>query len=186
MAESDWSPYEVDFTHAPKAIVQAFSYMLVSSARKFFGVFDEQRSARADGRARRSLRALRGPRRACKYDSQKPVVLRWEGRQPIYNPRFLAFAAHYEFRPFAVRRETPTTSPASSAPSGTLERSFFNGRRFRDFEDLHAQLADWLSAIVDVRKRHGSTALERFAEESAPRPLPRHPYDTARVAYRVC
>jgi hypothetical protein len=24
----------------------------------------------------------------CKYDGQKTVVLRWEGPQPIYNPRF--------------------------------------------------------------------------------------------------
>ena len=46
----------------------------------------EQAFARFEGCAHR-----------CIYDSQKPVVLRWEGTQPIYNPRFLAFAAHYEF-----------------------------------------------------------------------------------------
>lgn len=36
MSESDWSPYEVHFTHAKKAIVQAFSYVLVGSKRKYF------------------------------------------------------------------------------------------------------------------------------------------------------
>ena len=42
-----------------------------------------------------------------------------------------------------------------------------------------------LDRTVDHRRRHGTTALERFAEE-APHlvPLPRHPYDTARVLYR--
>lgn len=45
----------------------------------------------------------------------------------------------------------------------------------------------WLDRIVDHRKYQRRTALERFAEERehlAPRP--RHPYDTARVVYRVC
>jgi hypothetical protein len=38
----------------------------------------------------------------CKHNSQNPVVLRWEGHQPIYNPRFLAFASYYEFRLVAM------------------------------------------------------------------------------------
>ena len=187
MAESDWSPYEVDFTHAPKAIVQAFSYVLVSSARKFFDVFESNDPfALMDGHVE-AFERFEGLAERCKYDSQKPVVLRWEGQQPIYNPRFLAFATHYGFRPFAVRRGKPNDKPRVERSFWELERSFFNGRRFRDFEDLHAQLAHWLSAIADVRVLRGSTALERFAEETAHlRPLPCHPYDTARVAYRVC
>ena len=40
---------------------------------------------------------------------------------------------------------------------------------------------------MDPRRRHGHTCLERFAEEQPQLlPLPRHPYDTARVVYRVC
>jgi len=39
--------------------------------------------ARFDGAARR-----------CTYDSQKPVVLRWEGQQPILNLRFVDFATY--------------------------------------------------------------------------------------------
>jgi hypothetical protein len=126
--------------------------------------------------------------RTCTYDSQKPVVLRWEGRQPIYNPRFLAFCVHYEFRPRAVLGD-PNAKPRSERSFWELERSFLNGRSFRDIDDLRVQLAHWMDHVVDVRPRRagGGTSLERFAiEQPALVALPTHPYDTARVAYRVC
>jgi hypothetical protein len=114
------------------------------------------------------------------------VVLRWEGTQPIYNPRFLAFAAHYEFRPRAVRGD-PNAKPRAERAFWDLERSFLNGRSFRDLDDMRAQLTAWLDRIVDPRRRHGHTCLERFAQEQPTLvPLPRHPYDTARVVYRIC
>ena len=129
---------------------------------------------------------FKGCAKACMYDSQKPVVLRWEGHQPIFNPRFLAFAAHYEFRLEAVRGK-PNAKPHVERNFWELERAFLNGRSFRDFHDLKAQLAHWLDHIVDQRRRHGRTSLERFAEEREHLlPLPGHPYDTARVAYRLC
>jgi hypothetical protein len=114
-------------------------------------------------------------------------VLRWEGNQPIYNPRFLAFSAHYEFRPVAVRRGHPNDKPRTERSFWEVERSFLNGREFRDLADMRAQLAIWLDRIVDLRKLHGRTAIERFEEErSRLVSLPRHPYDTARVVYRLC
>jgi hypothetical protein len=115
------------------------------------------------------------------------VVLRWEGNQPLYNPRFLAFCSHYEFRPLAVRRGHPNDKPRTERSFWEVERSFLNGREFRDLDDMRTQLVDWLDRIVDHRRLGRSTALERFAEERAHLvPLPRHPYDTARVVYRVC
>jgi len=187
MAECDWSPYEVEFTHAPKAIVQAFSYVLVESRRKFYDVYQSNDLfALMDGHVR-AFERFDSCAESCKYDSQKPVVLRWEGNQPIYNPRFLAFSTHYEFRPVAVRRRKPNDKPRVERSFWEMELSFFNGREFRDFEDLRGQLAHWLEHIVDHRKLKGRTALERFAEERPYlRELPRHPYDTARVVYRQC
>jgi hypothetical protein len=114
------------------------------------------------------------------------VVLRWEGQQPIYNPRFLAFATHYEFRPRGVLGD-PNAKPRVERGFWEVERSFLNGRTFVDLDDMKAQLAHWLDAIVDLRARHGKTPLDRFAEERERLvPLPRHPYDTARVVYRLC
>jgi len=40
---------------------------------------------------------------------------------------------------------------------------------------------------VDARRRYGKTPVDRFAGEREHLiPLPRHPYDTARVVYRLC
>lgn len=186
MAESDWSPYDLTYTTGLKETVQLFSYVLVYSRRKYFGVFGSaDLFSLMDGHARAFAR-FSGCAAGCKYDSQKPVVLRWEGNQPIYNPRYLAFAAHYAIKPAAVRGK-PNAKPRVERGFWEHERSFLNGRSFRDRGDFAVQLADWLGRIVDVRKRHGQTALDRFHDE-APHllPLPTHPYDTARVTYRLC
>ena len=187
MAESDWSPYEIQFTTGKTAVIQALSYVLVASKRKYFGLYESNDlHALMDGHDRAFAR-LDGCAHECKYDSQKPVVLRWECNQPIYNPRFLAFSSHYEFRPLAVRRGHPNDKPRTERSFWEVERSFLNGREFRDLDDMRAQLAHWLEHIVDHRKLEKRTALERFAEERDHLiALPRHPYDTARVIYRVC
>ena len=187
LAESDWSPYQVRFTTGKTAIVQALSYVLVVSKRKYFGLYESNDlHALMDGHDRAFAR-LGGCALQCKYDSQKPVVLRWECNQPIYNPRFLAFSSHYEFRPLAVRRGHPNDKPRTERSFWEVERSFLNGREFRDLDDMRAQLAHWLDGIVDHRVLDKRTALERFAEERDHLvSLPRHRYDTARVVYRVC
>ena len=187
MSESDWSPYEVRFTSGKAMTVEALSYVLVVSKRKAFGLYDSNDlHALMDG-LERAFARFGGCARECKFDSQKPVVLRWEGQQLIYNPRFLAFSSHYEFRPLAVRRGHPNDKPRTERSFWEVERSFLNGREFRDLDDMRVQLKDWLDRIVDHRKLERRTALERFAEEQPHLvPLPRHPYDTARVVYRVC
>jgi len=103
MAESDWSPYPIELTVGAHMVVQAFSYVLTYSPRKACSVYPScDLYALMDGHTG-AFNRFRGCAQRCIYDSQKPVVLRWEGIQPIYNPRFLAFAAHDEFRPHAAR-----------------------------------------------------------------------------------
>ncbi|HMQ65774.1 MAG TPA: IS21 family transposase [Arachnia sp.] len=184
MAESDWSPYDIRFDNGTRATVQAFSYVLPFSTRKFFALFLRcDLFALTEGHVLAFAR-FGGCASRCTYDSQKPVVLRWEGTQPIYNPRFLAFAAHYGFRPRAVRGD-PNAKPRVERGFWELERSFLNGRSFRDLDDMRAQLATWLDRIVDARR--GGAALERFHAEEQDKllSLPAHPYDTARVVYRL-
>jgi transposase len=187
MAESDWSPYDVTYTTGQTQRIQMFSYVLVHSTRKFYQAYDSyDLHALMAGHAE-AFDRFKGCAERCKYDGQSTVA-RWEGNQPIYNPLFLAFCAHYEMRPWAIRGN-PNLRPRVERSFWENERSFLNGRKFRNFDDFRSQLARWLDTIVDHRKRRGTTAtaLERFAEE-APYlvPLPRHPYDTARVVYHLC
>ena len=190
MGECDWSSYEVPFTHAPPATLQAFGYTLRYSTRKYFD-FHEGNGLHPlmDGHVH-TFERFKGAALRCKYDSQKPVVLRWEGQQPIYNPRFIDFATYYEFLPVACRRKKPNDKPRVERSFYELTLSFFRGRSFRDFADLKAQLALWLDTICDARplkRMKRRTRMELFAEEQPLlRPLPRHPYDTARVFYKLC
>jgi transposase len=186
MGESDWSPFDVRYLDGSKDKVNAFSYVLTFSRRKDIEVYRHaDLHSLMDGHVHAFTR-FDGCAHVCTYDGQKNVVLRWEGSQPIYNPRFLAFAAHYEFRPRAVRGD-PNAKPRVERSFWEMLRSFFNGRSFAGFDDLRAQLAHWLDTIVDHRRRYGETPLDRFAKEREHLvPLPRHPYDTARVVYRIC
>ena len=189
MAESDWSPYTIDFLNGERVTVQAFSYLLTWSTRKYFGVYERSDLfALMDGHTA-AFNRFGGAARACKYDGQKAVVLGWEGQQPLYNPRFLAFATYYEFRLQACRPGHPNDKPKVERGFWEFERSFLNGRRFRDMADLRQQLSSWLDSTADTRvhKRLKRSSLEAFAEEKPHLvPLPAHPYDTARVVYRVC
>jgi transposase len=190
MGESDWSPHEIDFTVAGRKSVEVFSYVLCHSRRKSYSIF-----LRADAHSLMdghllAFKRFGGAAHACKYDGQKSVLLGWEGLQPIYNPHFLAFAAHYEFRVVACRPRKPNHKPHVERGFWGWETSFLNGRSFRDVDDMRAQLAHWERAVHDQRphKKTRRAPLEMFEaeERDALIPLPSHPYDTARVRYQLC
>jgi transposase len=190
LAECDWSTYLVQFTHAPPLTLQAFGYALRWSTRKYYG-FHEGNGLHPlmDGHIH-AFERFQGAARRCKYDNQKPVVLRWEGNQPIYNPRFIDFATYYEFVAVACHCRAPNEKPRVERSFYELTLSFFRGRSFRDLEDLKAQLTHWMDTVADLRplkRMKRRTRMELFAEEQPLfRPLPRHPYDTARVLYKLC
>ncbi len=189
MAENDWSPYVIEFTQAPTRKVHAFCYCLVHSRRKCFSLHEsEDFYELLDGHLQAFAR-LGGLAEKCKYDNQKTVVSHWEGDQPIFNPRFLDFATYYELKPHACRPRRPNDKPKVERTFWEFEKSFLNGRKFADLEDMRARLRWWVDNVCDVRphKKLRTTALERFAEEKPHlQPLPAHPYDTARLVYRVC
>ena len=189
MSECDWSPYQVHFTRGGQLTVQALGYALNNSHRKYFRFYrSNDLHALMDGHVQ-AFSHFGGAAHATKYDSQKPVVLRWEGNQPIYNLRFVDFATHYEFRLHACRRGHPNDKPKVERSFWELERSFFNGREFADEEDLERQLRWWMENVSDPRphRKAKRAPIEMFREE-APHllPLPGHHFDTARVVYRVC
>ena len=65
-------------------------------------------------------------------------------------------------------------------PFSYIRQDFFLGRRFRNLDDLNAQLADWLATVANVRV-HGTTqriVAEAFtAEQPELQVLPEHRFD---------
>ena len=75
MAESDWSPYTIDFTCAGLQEVQTFAYVTCFSRRKGFGLFERNDFyALCDGHVQ-TFDRFEGVAESCKYDGQKAVIL---------------------------------------------------------------------------------------------------------------
>jgi transposase len=190
MGEQDWSQYKVDFTDGTR-VVHAFMLPLSHSRRRYADFFEgEDLFALLEGH-RRAFEYFPGVPLGIRYDQQKAVVARREGPDVIYQPRLLAFATHYGFEPQAVRPGKPNDKAFVERDLWDLERSFLNGRRFRDIDDMRAQVRRWLAEVVDQRhhpkmRRRLIAEVFETEERAALRPLPKHPFDTARVVYRLC
>lgn len=187
-AQMDWSVYDIDFTHEGRRRVNLFSYILGYSRRQYL-CFTERQDF--DTTLREHIKAfeyLQGVAVTCLYDNMKVVVTRWEDDHPIYNTRFLAFATHYGYRPWACRPRRPETKGKVERPFYYVETSLLNGRTFRSLEHLNEVTRWWLANQADTRV-HRTTQkrpLDAHAEELPHLlPLPQHPYDTARVVYRL-
>ena len=188
-AQMDYSPYSLDFRDEGKTIVHAFSYVLGYSRRqyiRFLRCEDFQHTVESHVNA---FCHLGGSAAVCLYDGMKVVVQRFDDEdEPIYNPRFLAFATHYGFRPWACRPRRPQTKGKVERPFRYLEQSLLNGRSFRDLDHLNEVASWWLREHADVRV-HGETKerpIDRHQRElEFLLPLPEKHYEFADVGYRV-
>jgi transposase len=113
-AQMDFSPYDSDFTAEGRRRVHAFSYILAYSRRQYVRFVEKQDFATTIREHARAFEYLGGLAATCLYDNMKVVVTGYDGDQPIYNTRFLAFATHYGFQPWACRPHRPQTKALNS------------------------------------------------------------------------
>ena len=187
-AQMDYSPYDIDFTAEGSRRVHAFSYILAYSRRQYVRFVEKQDFATTIREHVRAFEYLGGLAATCLYDNMKVVVTGYDGDQPIFNTRFLAFATHYGFQPWACRPHRPQTKGKIERPFFYVSQNLLNGRTFTSLEHLNEVTAQWLAHTADVRLHHEikSRPIDRFQEE---KPyllsLPARPYDTAQVLYRT-
>src|SRR6202171_4823066 len=118
----------------------------------------------------------------------KVVVTGYDAAQPIYNTRFLSFATHYGYQPWACRPHRPQTKGKVERPFAYLESNLLNGRTFTSLEHLNQPAALWLAAIagVHLHRETKRRPIDLYEEE---KPyllsLPARAYDTAQVFYRT-
>jgi transposase len=116
-AQMDYSPYDIAFTAEGRRRVHAFSYILAYSRRQYVRFVETQDFATTIREHVHAFEYLGGLAATCLYDNMKVVVTGYDGDQPIYNIRFLAFATYYGFQPWACRPHRPQTK-------GKIERPF--------------------------------------------------------------
>ena len=108
-AQMDYAVYEIDFTEEGRRRVNLFSYVLGYSRRQYLRFVRSQDFETTIREHVRAFEHLGGVAATCLYDNMKVVVARYEGDEPIYNTRFLAFATHYGYKVWACRRRRPQT-----------------------------------------------------------------------------
>jgi transposase len=186
-AQMDHGVYDIDFTREGRRRVYLFSYLLGYSRRQYLRWVESMDLVTTLREHVHAFHHLGGVARVCLYDNFKAVVLWRDADGPLYNPKFLAFATHYGFRPQACRVRRPQTK-------GKVERKFFyvetnllNGRTFDTLEQLNEVTAWWLQSVADVRvlRDFKESPLQRHQREQPHLlPLPTCDFDTAVVVYR--
>ncbi len=186
--QMDYSPYDIDFTETGRQRVHAFSYVLGYSRRQYLRFVESYDFPTTVRQHVRAFDYLGGVAEECLYDNMKVVVSRIEDGQPIYNVRFLAFATHYGFRPWACKVRRGQTKGKVERPFWYVETNLLNGRTFRNLDDLNEVTDWWLTNKADVRI-HRETKRRPIdmhqEEQSFLLPLPEHPYDTSEIVYRT-
>ena len=187
-AQMDYSPYDIAFTAEGRRRVHAFSYLLAYSRRQYVRFVETQDFATTIREHVRAFEYFNGLCATCLYDNMKVVVTGYDGDQPIYNTRFLAFATHYGFQPWACRPHRPQTKGKIERPFSYIEKNLLNGRTFTSLEHLNEVSTQWLAHTADVRfhQEIKGRPIDFYQEEKAHLLcLPVRAYDTAQVLYRT-
>ncbi len=162
------------------------------SRRIFVRAFRRERqSAWLDG-IEGAFRHFGGVTAEVLVDNAKALVTHHDAatREVTFNPRFLAFARYWGFRPRACAPFRARTKGKDERGVGYVKRNAIAGHRFVSWAEMEAHLARWTREVADVRL-HGTTGeppVERFArnEAAALRPLAgRPPFRQVREVVRV-
>jgi transposase len=187
-AQMDYSTYEIAFSAEGRQRVQAFSYLLSYSRRQYLRFVESQDFTTTIREHVRAFEYFQGLATTCLYDNMKVVVTSYDGDQPIYNTRFLTFATHYGFQPWACRPHRPQTKGKVERPFYYVETNLLNGRTFTSLEHLNEVARHWLAETADVRIHRDTRRrpIDLFEEEKPHLlALPMRAYDTAKVLYRT-
>ncbi len=187
-AQMDYSVHDLDFTVEGRRRVYLFSYVLAYSRRAYLHWGEAQDFETTVRQHIQAFTYLGGAAATCLYDNMKVVVLRWQDGEPIYNPRFLAFATHYGFRPVACKPRRPQTKGKCERFFDYVQESLLAGRTFQTLTHLNEVTAWWLANVADIRVLRDTkqTPRQRHAEELPHLlPLPACPYHADAVVYRT-
>jgi len=190
-AAHDWSDYNIQFTtKEPGELTKVtfFSYILGYSRRQYVSVVEDKKQSTLFRELIAAFIYMDGVPKEIKSDNQKACVDRWEPGNPIYNRKYLEFATWYRFAPLTITPRRPLENLKAERAFYYLEKSFLNGRKFKDIEDLKHQLQQWLSEVNDTRI-HGTTKkrpIDLYMDEHPYlQVLPKHHYDTAHLTHLV-
>lgn len=123
-----------------------------------------------------------GVPRVALYDNPKTIVIQRVGDAIRFNRLLLDFAAHYRYEPRPVPPRRPNEKPRVERAIRYLRSSFFLARKWRDLNDLNAQVAAWCEREAMDRRwpqDPGKKVIDAYTEEREKLlPLPSSPFPT--------
>jgi transposase len=132
----------------------------------------------------RAFAALGVPEKVMVDNLKSAVLRRLTGVAPVFNPRYLDYARHHNFKIVPCNVAAGNEKGRVESGVGYVKKNFLKGTEFTDFSAVNPAAQLWLNEIANVRE-HGEThrrPVDLFAEErkSLRRPNP-NPYDLGRV-----
>jgi transposase len=128
-AQMDFGVYDIDFTREGRRRIYLFSYLLGYSRRQYLRWVESMDLLTTLREHVRAFHHLGGVARVCLYDNFKAVVLWHDADGPVYNPKFLAFATHYGFKPRACAVRRPQTKGYTSSCTSFVTSETTSGKR---------------------------------------------------------
>lgn len=125
------------------------------------------------------------PKRIMVDNLKSAVLSRIIGKDPVFNPRYLDFARHYDFTitPCGVGKGNEKGRVENGV--GYVKKNFLAGLAIPDFTAINPAARHWLDNIANVRI-HGATRQKPadLFEKELPclDPLPVNPFDIATVS----
>jgi transposase len=156
----DWSPYRIRIGGATRTVF-AFGCLLAASRKLWVHLYRDERQSTLLEALASAFEYFPGSALRVVLDNMATAVLgRWgPNGQAVWHPRFLEFARHYGFQPFACAVAHPDRKGKKEKSFRLLWDDFLKGSEFDSLEDLNSRLLVWLDQTPEVgnQRVHGTT-----------------------------
>lgn len=158
----DWSPYRIEIAGVVRT-VHALGCLLCASRKLWVHFYrDERQPTLLEGLAG-AFEYFQGCSLRVVLDNMATAVLGRYGAngKPIWHPRFVDFARHYGFEPFACAVRDPDRKGKKEKSFRLLWDDFLKGSQFDSLDELNQRVKLWLDATPEVANQrvHGTTRL---------------------------
>lgn len=158
----DWSPFVAKIDNVDVKL-HALACLLCASRKLFLGFFRDERQSTLLEALARAFEYFQGCALRLVLDNMATAVLGRFGAdgQPVWHPRFLDFASHYGFTPFACLPRDPDRKGKDEKVFRLVEADLLRGSTFASWDDLARRTKRWLDETPGVanQRKHGTTGL---------------------------
>jgi transposase len=156
----DWSPYLVSIAGC-MVMVHALGCLLCASRKLYLRLFRDERQSTLLEALASAFEYFEGVAARLVLDNMATAVLARFGpdRKVLWHPRFLDFARHYGFDPFACMPRDPDRKGKKEKSFRLVFDDFLKGTDFESWDDLDARRRIWLDETPEVGnlRVHGTT-----------------------------